>query len=987
MSRFLLALIFAAPLLAQTDTASLSGSVLDPSNAPVPNATVQVESLDTGFRRNFTTGGSGAYSFTALPIGHYQLTVNAPGFQTTTYEKLELQVGQSRSVDAHIAVASAASAVSVETDAAPLDENSASVGGVVGGTQLRELPLNGRNWSSLMSLTPGAIDTGTNNQRSVRFAGRALDDNNFRFDGVDATGVLNQAQKGNIRLQFSTEAIAEFRANAALYTAESGGTEGGQVDVVSRTGTNTYHGSLFEYLRNDALDARGPFDGRNLPPFRLNQFGGSFGLPVRKDRDFLFATFEGLRQRVGQTLIGFVPSDAFRAQVLAKSPGLSSFISAYPTGGIATADPNVNRLATGGRQVSDENSGLFRYDHRFSDRMLLYARYNVDSAVADVPNGALVDRTATTLATHNAIINLETVFSPRSLNEFKVGFNRANFFTGNESTLGVSVITPQFSQLYNNTGKVQAANTYSLLDTYSLTLGRHAVKLGFEARRVQINSTATSAPDYGFTFASTNDLLNNVLSQASLVDTLPTTGFRRREFYAFGQDEFRITPTLTANLGLRYEFFGVPSEVKNRGIVFDPLSCAGGYCPSGTSFYEPDYNNFSPRISLAWAPASLHNRTVIRTGYGVYYGDGQLGDINAPVDNLAGRVLLTSKNTPGLTYPVIPFLTGAARIPSTPRGLDRYRRTPYTQDWGFSVQQSFAGAAFTAGYLGTKGTKQFTRTYLNSPDPATGAVLLPQFGLIDYKTTSSNSNFHGLTISVQRNVSQALIVSANYLWSHSINDGAVGGGEAIYPENVRCRACERASSDQDIRHFLTSSVIYQLPFGQGGRMLSGTGMLSRFLGGWEWSNLFVARTGRPVNVTLARAAGTIPDANTSSPQRPNATGISPILDNPTIVQYLNSAAFAVPAAGTFGNLGRNVGRGPNLWQLDTSLSKRFALTEKLRLNLRAEAFNVFNRPQFGDPSGNFSSPVSFGTITTTVNTTGIGTGTPREIQFALRLEF
>jgi len=371
----------------------------------------------------------------------------------------------------------------------------------------------------------------------------------------------------------------------------------------------------------------------------------------------------------------------------------------------------------------------------------------------------------------------------------------------------------------------------------------------------------------------------------------------------------------------------------------------------------------------------------------MYYGDGQLGDINAPVDNLAGRVLLTSKNTPGLAYPVTPFLNGIARIASTPRGLDRYRRTPYTQDWGLSVQQALGGSVLTAGYLGTKGTRQFTRTYLNSPDPATGAVALPQFGLIDYKTTSSDSTFQGLTLSLQRNLSHSLIISANYLWSHSINDGAVGGGEAVYPENVRCRACERASSDQDIRHFLNSSLIYQIPFGRGGRYFSGPGWMSNLIGGWEWSNIFVARTGRPVNITLSRAASSIPDANTSSPQRPDATGISPVSSSTTIAGYFNNAAFAIPAVGAFGNAGRNVGRGPGLWQLDTALSKRFAITEQLRLNFRAEAFNVFNRAQFGDPSGNFSNPISFGTITTTVNTTGIGTGTPREFQFALRLEF
>jgi Carboxypeptidase regulatory-like domain len=343
-----LCILSAAGIVVQTGSSGISGTVLDAAGATVPDASIEIESVDTGSRRATMSGASGVYSVTGLAVGRYTVRVQAPGFQSYLLNNVQLQVGKNLTLDAHLELASAATSINVAADALPLDEVSATVGGIVSGEQVRQLPVNGRSWATLETQTPGAIDSGTGGQRSIRFAGYGLDDNNYRFDGVDATGVINQAQKGNFRLQFSMEAIAEFRADAAVYTAENGGTQGGQVNVVSRSGTNEFHGSLFEYLRKEAFDARGPFDS-SLPPFRLNQFGGSFGGPLRKNRGFLLRRVEQLRQRVGQTLIGFVPSAAFRAQAAQVSPALSSILAAYPAGTIATGDPNVMRSAQGGR--------------------------------------------------------------------------------------------------------------------------------------------------------------------------------------------------------------------------------------------------------------------------------------------------------------------------------------------------------------------------------------------------------------------------------------------------------------------------------------------------------------------------------------------------------------------------------------------------------------------------------------------------------------
>ncbi len=989
ISRFLIFCFAAAPLaLSQTESASISGVILDAAGATASNARVEANSIDTGATRSTISSSSGVYSLTSLPVGRYSVSVQLPGFHTFTWSRVQLQVGQNLTLDARLELASTATTVDVTEAAAPLDEVSATVGGVVSGEQVRQLPINGRSWASLESQTPGAIDAGTDNQRSIRFAGHGLDDNNYRFDGVDATGILNQAQKGNFRLQFSTEAVAEFRADAAVYTAENGGTQGGQVNVVSRSGSNQFHGSAFEYLRNDAFDARGPFDSA-LPPFRLNQFGGSVGGPLRKNKDFFFVTYEGLRQHVAQTLTGFVPSAVFRAQVTQTSPALTPVIAAYPAGTVATSDPNVARYIGSGRQLTNEDFGMFRYDHKFSDTNSLSVRYNIDNGLSDVPNGVLLDRTATTLITQNAAITLETVLSPRTVNEFKVGFNRPNFQTHNESVLNDEILTSQFSPLYNDTGKIQVANSFDYLDTITSAHGKHTLKAGLEIRRVQLNATATSGNDYEFTYATTQAFLNNLLSQASLVNTLPTTGLRRTEYFGFVQDEFHVTPTLTANIGLRYEYYAVSTEVAGRGIVFDPLSCPGGYCPKGTSFYKPDYNNFAPRVSLAWTPAGLSNKTVLRTGYGMFYGEGQLGDLTAPLDNLAGRALLTAAAYPGLSYPVNSGLATTGFSFPSPRSLDRNRVTPYTEEWTFSVQQALTNTTvLTVGYLGESGAHQFTRTYLNTLNPVTHLAPYPQFGLIDYKSTWSNNNFNALQVGLQRNLTGALQVTANYMWSHAINDGSTGGGETDYPQNVNCRACERGSSDFDIRNYLSSNLIYQLPFGHGRRFLNGSGFVSAVFGGWEWANIFTARSGLPVNITLSRPGSAIPGGNTSSPQRPNLTpGVSITPANQSISDFINIDAFATPAPGTFGNAGRNLARGPDAWQLNTALVKNVPLTERMHLVFRAEAFNVFNHPQFGVPSGNFSSKPSFGQITSELNPTGIGTGTPRELEFALRLEF
>ncbi len=315
--------------------------------------------------------------------------------------------------------------------------------------------------------------------------------------------------------------------------------------------------------------------------------------------------------------------------------------------------------------------------------------------------------------------------------------------------------------------------------------------------------------------------------------------------------------------------------------------------------------------------------------------------------------------------------------------------TPYTEEWTISLEGALTPkTVMDIAYLGEAGAHQFTRTYLNTPDPVTHQVAYPSFGLIDYKTTASNNNFNALLVTLQRNLNSTLVASVNYMYSHAINDGSTGGGETDYPQNVRCRACDRASSDFDMRQYLSGNLIYQLPFGRGRQYLNRPGIASAILGGWEWANILTVHSGLPVNVAISRPASAVPDQNISSPQRPNVVaGQSIVPANQTIGYFVNAGAFSIPAPGTFGNAGRNLLRGPDAWQLDTALVKTMLLTERFHLVFRAEAFNIFNHTQLGLPNANFSNPASFGQITTEANGAGIGTGTPREIEFALRLQF
>jgi hypothetical protein len=974
--------------LAAQDRAAINGSIADPADALVAGASVELRSITTGLHQTTTTNADGLYEFTPLPVGTYTLSFSKTGFKPYTVTQIELQYGETRTIDARLTVGTAAETITVTASTEALNRTDAEIGGVVESRQIKEIPVNGRNWASLMLLAPGAVNYGDGAQRAIRFSGHSLDDSNFTFDGVDTSGVQEQTQKADTRLNIALDAIAEFRVSTANYTAESGSAGGAQINVVSKTGTNEYHGSAFYELRNDALDARSPFDGSTLPPFTLHQFGASVGGPIVKDKAFFYANYEGLRQSLGETFVNFVPNAAFRAQVLAKSPVLKPLLDAYPIGQapIDSVTDQVTKVAT---DTVREDAGMFRFDYRFNDRNTAFVRYNVDNAYIDNPTDALGDHNVIPHVPTNFVMQFQHTFSPTTIDEVKFGVNRANYHNWGYGTAPVAVSPGTFDGLSDTSLDTEVGTTFSYIDNLTVVRGRHTLKFGVDLRRVRLNNSGNTLTTSSISFATNQDFINNAADSASYLQGEGVVGSRRTFYQAFAQDDFRVTRTLTLNLGLRYEYYSVVHEILNRSAVVDIAGC-GGFCPKGTPYYDPNTKDLGPRLGIAWAPDALHGSTTIRAGYGIFYGGNQNDDFSDPAESAVPRYSLSSADFPALAYPLVAFLDPKNQLFS-PKAIDRHRKDLSYQEWDFVVQQQLPHDWLAqAGYTGSAGHHLFSKYTVNLIDPTTGTRPLAGFGSFGLKTNVGNNTFNALEASLQRRFARGLLFQANYMWSHGITDASIGSGEAVAIQNMSCRACDRSSTNIDVRHNFTANAIYQLPFVRGAK-----GPLSWLASGWELAGIASARTGLPVNITMSRKAGDLPDGNTSG-QRPNLVpGVPIYAANQSINNWFNPAAFSLPTKGTWGNLGRYIANGPGMYEIDTSLQKRFRVNEKVAVNFRAAAYNLLNHPIFTTPSSSIGSLTgnppsvsgSFGRITNVINNGAVGSGAPRRVEFMFRVEF
>jgi len=962
---------------AQTSNATLQGTITDTSGAVLPGVTVKLQSPATGLSRDVVTNTAGVYVLNFLPAGSYVVSAELSGFKTARHEQVQLEIGQNLALDLRMEIGQLDEVVNVEATAAVLDRSSAAIGTVIQASQLKELPLAGRHWAGLMLLAPGAINTGDGTHLSTRFVGRARDDNNWTFDGVDATGVKDPRQDSAARLIISTESIAEFRVSSSLYSAESGTATGGQVQLVSKMGTNQFLGTAYNFMRNDAFDARPFGTAGKLPPFALNQFGINLGGPLVRGRTFFFANYEGLRQRQTQSFTRFVPSAAYRAGVLGS---LAPVVRLYPNGTGRTSDPAIDEWRDTEKGTADENAGLFRVDQRISDKTSLFARYNFDKA--DIISPSDTGYTTNKLRPSNFAFQLQRIFGPSVVNEMKFGYNASLRHSVRQGPSTAQLTVPGFVSLTGPEEITENGRSFSLLNDTAMLRGQHNIKFGGEVRRILVGvgegNTTTVA------YSSRPNFQNNALESFSIVD-FPIVEGRRWWYLGYIQDDIKLRPNLTINAGLRYEYYSVVQEKDDRAKVWR-LAC-GGFCPPGTPWYDPDFNNFGPRVGFAWAPARLRDNTVIRAGFGVFYGPGQNDDVFAPIDNAGSRIALERVTVPSLSFPIDSFLPLAATSGVAARAVDEHRVDQYANHYSLSIQQALPWRLTTQiGYVGNQGHHMLDRNNINLIDPATGRRPLPQFGRVDIKSSGSSTDFNGLQLSLHRPFSSGFLFGAQYMWSHALDEGSLGGGESQEPQNAACRSCEYATTNQDIPHTLTINWVYELPVGRSGRDPGDGGLLEQVFGGWQLSGVMQARTGRPLTITVNRSGADLPDGNNRNQRADRVPGVEPYSATRTPDQWLNAAAFAVPARGTWGNAGRNILRGPGLWQIDFALQKRFAISGRRSFEFRWEAFNALNRMNLANPGTNISAPAQFGRITGPLNS-NYGTGTARQMQFMLRMNF
>ena len=984
---YLLPFLLCLDSYAQVARTSLTGSVTDQQGRPVPSARVKAISIATGLKREVETGMQGTYALADLGVGTYLIEIDKEGFATLRLQNVTLEVGHTRTLDVTLGLAARTDQVNVTEAMFQLDRVDATVGAPIEQQQVEELPINGRNWSTLTSLVPGAVDTGAGDQRTIRFAGHGLDDNNLTLDGVDATAVYNQMQREYVRLTIPLEAIDQFDVKDQTFGADvEGGTSGGQVAVVSPSGTNSFHGDAFDYFRNDAIEARTPFNGASPNPFLLNQFGGALGGPILRDKLFFYAAYEGLRQRLDGTQIGLVPSPSFVAQIGTTSPALLPVVQAYPAGTSPASNPNVWNYRAPGRQVDNEDSGMIRLDYHYSDRTTSFVRFNADEAVETTPSGQLIAKTLYDTKFNNGVFELLHVFSPRVVNEFKFGIDQDLYHTATLSPLPYTFSVSGFSSLSGITTSDYPSKSISFLDDISWSKGNHMLKFGVEIKPVFLNQGTSSSGS--LTYTSTANFLNNAAGTASYTTLLPLVRQRKTEYWAYAEDEWKVLLNLTINAGVRYNVFNALHAINNDAVPFDFATC-GGFCPRTYSFFNPRYNDVDPRIGVAWS----RRGTVVRVGAGIYHTDGQLDDQNLPISNTVDRYSFKSTAFPNLSYPLDPFLTyamnGGLGVVS-PRDLDRNRKDNYVAAWTVSVEQSLPMKfVATLSYLGNKGTDILTTTYTNLAVPPSNTAPYPAFGVVSWRGDVGNSTFEAMQLNLRRAFQNGFLLSSNYMWSHSINDGSIGGGDSDTPQNSFCRSCDKASSDFDVRQLFNVSTVYALPFGAGKRFLSSPGLVRTLLGNWEVSAIGTAQTGLPVNITVDRTNASVPGLYAvSGSERPDyvpGVSLTPA-GGSTPDQWINRAAFATPASGTFGNLGRNAFRAPGIAQLDLGVSKFIPITEGVSFRLRGDLFNVLNRAQYGAPNADISQS-NFGVITTTISNYATGRGTPRELQISAKIVF
>lgn len=1041
-----LPLLLPAAIAAQTHRASLRGTIYDVNKAIIPGATISVTSAATGEIRRATTNDDGQFAITSLPAGKYEVLVESTGFRPEK-TSIELFVNQEQRFDLILQTGEAVYIVELPSST-PLKKDSGSIGTVIDNQQITGLPLDGRNFYELSLLVPGAAPPAPGSAGSVRgdfsfsVNGAREDANNFLLDGV-----YNVDPKLNtFGVRPSVDAIREFEMLTSSYDASFGRNPGAQVNVILNSGSNDFHGSLFEFHRNAALDARNFFapSSEPKPKYIRNQFGGAIGGPIKRDRTFFFADYEGTRSREGITRISNVPTAQERAGNFSQSlfgvplnpftgmpfdnGTIPDFLISPVGRAIANLYPLPNRNVPLQNFVSspvlrdDNDSFDARVDHNLNSRADLAFRYSFGDrnlfepftgpALALVPGfGDTVKRRS-----QNTMAALNLVLTPNFVNETRVAFNRVAASVTQEasvlnSQVGLPTISPRerdlglsfititgFSPLGDegNNPQNSVTNVYQVLNNSSYVHGNHLFKFGADLRFSQQNAfrdvesrgRLQFSPFGQVTFNALGDLLLGLPFLTSVARVDNPQQIRTESYNFFINDSWRATSNLTLTGGLRYEYNSPPVDAQDRATIYDMVT--RNLVPVGTngvprSGFDADKNNFAPRVGFAW---SFHEKTVLRGGYGIYYDQSPLAPaealyFNSPFfDNniffsLPGLPLTLNDPFPSF----FPF-----PLPDSALAIQRDLRTGYMQHWNFNIErQLFNNSVLEVAYVGSKGTKLLTARDINQPQPSAlppGLPFVPRpdprFDDIDLLESRANSNYNSLQVRFQQRLTRGFSALASYTWSKSIDDASnffTSAGDPNFPQNSYNVAAERGRSNFDVAHRMSLSYSYVLPRSNKG------GVAGTLLDGWETFGIVTLQTGRPFTVALLSE---IDNSGTGrsilgfgANDRPNVVG-NPELSNQTTLQWFNTAAFAFPAPGTFGDAGRNILDGPGYQNVNAALLKNTRLTEGVNLQFRAEAFNLFNHPNFNLPDNFLGSP-TFGRITSARD--------PRHIQFGLKLLF
>lgn len=1004
-------LLLTSCIFAQVDSSTITGTIQDTNKDVIIGARVLVQNEKTGNIRENVSDATGKYSIPNLSASSYTIKVETPGFASMKKSGIKVDVGQQIGINFILVPQMIKTEIVVEGgEVLTVDTSSAKIGVNVSEREISNLPLNGRQISQLYLLAPGASSGGGSSYDNIRFSGRSNQQNAIRYDGIEGSSIID-ASPGNLngqissffRLQSSMENVQEFRVESNNYPAEYGTGTGGQITVVTKSGGNSLHGSVFEYLRNNVFDARNFFDSKNPNPLRLNQFGGSIGGSIKKDKTFWFISSESLRQRQSIPFREAVPSDLAKSKAV---PQVKNLMALYPSGGIPTSDPNASIVSLDRKQTIDENSFGIRLDHRISDSISTYLRYFRDNGESIQPLGVTGNSISVTAVPQNAVFNTQWIISPQKINEFKIGINAyktrawgvapiVNNFNPSDISINLTggVAIAGISSQGGNTGFATAGGlvrsnsatngrgqpytntSTTFIDNFSWIEKSHNLKFGGEIRLIKLYTDRLGGTTYSF--SNVEDLINNKPLQVQFLGDLSApspfnngaTGERNlSQYYLIGyaQDEWKVKDNVTINYGLRYEFYSVFKEKRNLAVIWSPET--GNILPSNTPVYKTAKDNFSPRISATWNPTKLKN-TVFRVGSGIYFGPGQPEDLIQPFES--DRVSRTLTNT---SYPINPeslissYNISDPNLKFQPRAYSSGYKVPEkVYSYTASIQHQIKNNIVTVAYVGSLGRNLFIRSLGNlikevNTSPTGSAIVTREFSdryaEVDVKTSGGVDHYNALQTTLSKKSKSGLNYGVSYTWGRSIGNSG-GSNETVTVANPKNWNLDYGNNAADIRQNLNVVALYEPTI--------------KCLKDWQIGGIINTRTGLPLDPLIIRndiifldkstglyynnsvgknsvAVINVPYGGQSRQvRRPDyVLGVNPYVISKDKTIYLNPAAFSIPLPGTFGNASRYSLRGPALFQADMTIQRKINLN-KFAMIIRAELYNIFNNVNFANP--------------------------------------